>query len=82
MAVGCSHGVLIDPNARAAALEFKSRFKPKRVFHLGDWCDTAALRAGAKGTNDEDEPVSPDIDIGLEFLEELGVTDCTMGNHD
>jgi len=82
MAVGCSHGNLIDPNARSAALEFKSRFKPKRIFHLGDWCDTAALRAGAKGTSDEDEPVSPDIDIGLEFLEELGVTDCPMGNHD
>ena len=82
MGVGCSHGELIDPASRAAALEFKRRFKPKRTFHLGDWCDTAALRAGAKGTPDEGKPIGADIDIGLEFLEELGVTDCTMGNHD
>jgi hypothetical protein len=82
IAVGCSHGVMIDPRAKAAVLEFKSRFKPKRVFHLGDWCDTSALRAGAKGTEDEGKPICPDIDIGFEFLEELGVTDCTMGNHD
>ena len=82
MTVGCSHGFLIDPKAEAAVLKFKSIFKPKRVFHLGDWCDTAALRAGAKGTADEGQPIGSDIEQGLRFLEELGVTDCTMGNHD
>lgn len=82
IAVGCSHGILIDPIAKAATLKMKRDFKPSRVFHLGDWCDTAALRNGSKGTSDEGIPICPDIDTGIEFLEELGVTDCTMGNHD
>lgn len=37
---------------------------------------------GAKGTPDESEPIGSDIEQGLQFLERLGVTDCTMGNHD
>ena len=82
MAIGCSHGHLIDPNAKAAVLDFAERFKPVRRFHLGDWCDTAALRLGAKGSSDESEPITPDIDEGLQFLDEYGCTDCTMGNHD
>lgn len=82
MAVGCSHGELIDAEAEKAVLGFKQRFKPKRIFHLGDWCDTAALRAGAKGTEDEGKPINCDLDTGLNFLKRLGVTDCTMGNHD
>lgn len=82
MAVGCSHGNLIDPKAASAVFRFKKNFKPQRIFHLGDWCDTAALRMGAKGTEDEGRPINSDIDEGLLFLERLGVTDCTMGNHD
>lgn len=82
MAVGCSHGSLIDADAKQAAFNLRDRFKPTRIFHLGDWCDTAALRSGAKGTEDEGKPICPDIDDGIEFLEQLGVTDCTMGNHD
>lgn len=82
MGVGCSHGNLIDQNAASAVIKFKNGFKPKRIFHLGDWCDTAALRGGSKGTSDEGKPINCDIDEGLLFLEALGVTDCTMGNHD
>jgi hypothetical protein len=52
------------------------------VFHLGDWCDTAALRTGARGGPDEGKPINCDIDTGLLFLEKMGCTDCTMGNHD
>lgn len=82
LAVACTHGHLIDPAFRAAILKFKQQLKPAAVFHLGDWCDTAALRAGAKGTSDESEPCTPDMEQGLDFLEELGVTHCCMGNHD
>jgi len=82
MAVGCSHGALIDPKAESAVLRFKRAFKPRRVFHLGDWCDTAAFRLGAKGTPDEGEDIDPDIQAGFDFLVKLGATDCTMGNHD
>ena len=62
IAVGCSHGNLIDPKAAAAVFEFKRRFNPQRIFHLGDFCDTAALRSGAKGTPDEGKPINSDID--------------------
>ena len=82
MAVGCTHGVHIDPAYRKATLEFRERWKPQTVFHLGDWCDTTALRAGAKNNADSSEPIRPDIDVGLQYLRELGVTHCTMGNHD
>lgn len=82
LAVACSHGNLICPKAEAAVIKFASTLKPKTVIHLGDWCDTAALRGGAIGTPDEGEPCTPDIETGLDFLEKLGVTHCTMGNHD
>ena len=82
LGVGCSHGYLIDPVAEKNVLEFARIWKPVRVFHLGDFCDTPALRAGAHGTADEAIDIDVDIEQGLGFLEKLGVTDCTMGNHD
>jgi len=82
LVVGCSHGGLADPLAIDAVLRFKLEWKPQIVIHLGDWCDTAALRLGARDNADEAEPIRPDIDDGLFFLEQLGVTHCLMGNHD
>lgn len=82
LVVGCSHGKHIDPAARKAVLDFKARFKPQRVVHLGDFCDTAAFRSGCKGTADESERIEPDIDGGLTFLAETGTTDVLCGNHE
>ena len=80
--VGCSHGVHICPRARNAVLKFKKDFKPQTVVHLGDFCDTAALRSGAKGTRDEGEDIEPDIDGGLGFLREIGANIVLAGNHE
>jgi predicted phosphodiesterase len=82
MAVGCSHGKHLSPTARAAVLEFKRRWKPEEVLHLGDWADTTCWRAGARGNSDETKPHQPDIDAGLDFLEQLGATVIILGNHE
>lgn len=80
--VGCSHGKHVCPVAKSAVLRFKAEFKPKIVAHLGDFCDTAGLRSGARGTADESEPLDPDIAGGLEFLDEIGATIVLAGNHE
>ena len=82
LAVGCSHGNLIDPRASAAVLDFRQRWKPDTVAHLGDFIDTAAFRAGAKGTSDESAPIEPDIEAGLHFLSELRPNIILNGNHE
>lgn len=82
MAIGCSHGHLLNEVSGAAALRFKESFKPNRVVHLGDHIDTGALRTGAKGTPDEGEPIRPDLRQGVTFLEAMGVTHLAHGNHD
>lgn len=80
--VGCSHGKHIDPTARKAVLDFKARFRPQVVVHLGDFCDTSAFRSGAIGTADDAEAIEPDIDGGLTFLAEIGATHVCLGNHE
>lgn len=78
----CSHGIHIDPQARSAILNFRDAYKPHTVVHLGDAIDTAAFRSGARGTSDEAEPVEPDIDEGLGFIRDAGVTHYLAGNHE
>jgi predicted phosphodiesterase len=80
MAVGCSHGALVDPIALQAVLKFRHSFKPHTMIHLGDWCDTACFRAGARGTPDESEPL--DVAMGLEHLEQLEPDVVLQGNHE
>ena len=82
MVVGCSHGEMIDPVAERGVLQFKERFNPKRIIHLGDFLDTTCFRSGAKGTADQSEEIDPDFNSGLNFLENLEVTDALMGNHE
>lgn len=82
MAVGCSHGFLIDPVAEDAILRFKKSWAPDMMVHLGDFTDTTAFRAGAAGTNDETQEIRPDIDGGLDFLEKLRCNLIFCGNHE
>ena len=82
MAVGCSHGLHADPAALRAVLEFRQSYKPDTCVHLGDFCDTTAFRAGSKGSADEAEPIQPDVEGGLDFLEQLRPTLVLAGNHE
>lgn len=82
MAVGCSHGSLIDPVAAETAILFAERWKPERRLHLGDVFDETAFRTGAKNTPDETASISDDLTAGLDFLECYRPTDILNGNHD
>ena len=82
LAVGCSHGQMMDRSAAKALLKFRDEFKPHKVIHLGDWCDTAAWRSGAKASADEVADVALDIESGLTFLEQLEPTLVFNGNHE
>ena len=84
-AVGCSHGDNIDPEARAAALAFKERWKPDTTIHLGDFIDLSGFRAGAvRDSNDPDhaDDIITDLVAGVEFLHELEPQYILCGNHE
>jgi predicted phosphodiesterase len=82
LALGCSHGAYANPTALAAVLKFKAQYKPHFIAHLGDCFDMAAFRSGAKGSNDESEPLAPDVDAGLDFLRKLKPDVFLCGNHE
>ena len=85
MAVGCSHGKHICPEAKKAVLDFKKKWirRDDLTLHLGDAIDTAAFRSGARGIDaDSAEPVAPDIDGGLMFLREYRPDILLCGNHE
>lgn len=71
---------MIDHKAWRSVLDFKDAFKPDTVVHLGDFCDTAALRAGASTSSDQYVPM--DLDIGIQHLKQLRPTHVCLGNHE
>jgi hypothetical protein len=85
MAVSCSHGDCIDPEARDAVLKFRERFKPDTVLHLGDFIDAAACRTGAMNdpnAKDRAASVAEDLAAGVDFLCELRPSHILYGNHE
>ena len=66
--VSCSHGHFIDPAAQKAVTDFVKAFKPHRFDHAGDYTDLSPLMGGGKG---EGDPLAPDVEEGLNFLEQL-----------
>lgn len=66
--VSCSHGPYIDPVARKSVASFIKSFKPHRFDHAGDFTDLSAMMGNGAGNGD---PLGPDVDEGLAFLEEL-----------
>jgi hypothetical protein len=85
MAVSCSHGDHIDPEARAAVLSFQSRFRPDTTIHLGDFVDMAAARSGAMNdpnASDRAASVAEDLAAGVDFLQELRPNHILYGNHE
>ena len=76
-----THGDMIDQSAREAFVKFQKFWKPTRVIHGGDWCDLRALRSSASA-QDKADGIEEDIEQGIDFLLEIGVTDLLFGNHD
>jgi predicted phosphodiesterase len=86
LAVSCSHAKYVDPVAWKAVLEFKNRFKPHTILHLGDFIDLTALMSNGNGSGSTGDEIEPDIDTGLVHLRELmhGCKDpyILCGNHE
>jgi Cu/Zn superoxide dismutase len=85
MAVGCSHGDHIDPEARDAVLKFAGIWKPKTRLHLGDLANFAALRSGAikdSNTSDHSTEVQADLNAAKTLIAEYRPHFVTLGNHD
>lgn len=82
MAVGCSHGHMIDSRAEKAVLEFREKWQPDTCIHLGDFLDLTCFRSGSAGTNDEAADPRPDVSHGLIFLERLRPNVVLCGNHE
>lgn len=82
MAVGCSHGDLVHPQALEDVLEFKRRFQPDIRFELGDFVDTAAFRSGAAGTKDEAKSPRDDEARAHSWLDRYEPNRVAFGNHD
>ncbi len=82
VAIGCTHGELVDQDAFAAVMGFCGRYKPHTRVHLGDIGDYAAFRNGAKGTADEARHLGPDIKASSDLIAEYRPTHVLIGNHD
>jgi hypothetical protein len=80
--IGCTHGSHINWDIANKAVAFADEFKPHLRVHLGDAFDTAAFRAGAKGSADESSSVFDDFRDGEEFLNSYRPNLLFMGNHE
>jgi len=76
-----SHGDMIDPAARDAALAFRDAFKPDIRIDGGDVFDFRALRKGATNT-EKAEAVLADVEAGEKWLKDYAPTHWLWGNHD
>ena len=81
IAVSDTHGELIDLDYQKKVLQFVKDHKPKKRFHLGDWLDLRACRAGAS-QEDKASSLVNDIKSGLGFLKAYRPHVLMSGNHD
>lgn len=82
MAVGCTHGHLVDQSLLKQVLAFKERWKPHTCIALGDHIDLACLRAGAVGTADDAADPEGDLNDGLNFISRFEPSVYLLGNHE
>lgn len=85
LAVGCSHGSHISESAKKAVLDFRDRYKPEEIIHLGDAIDCTSLRGGAirdSISGDHSADLADDFATGIGFLKELEPTIYMLGNHE
>lgn len=76
-----THGDMIDPDARDAALRFRDAFQPEVRIDGGDVFDFRALRKGASDT-EKAEAVADDVAAGEAWLRDYEPTHMLWGNHD
>lgn len=84
VAVGDSHGDMIDSDVAKELYKFLRKFNPDRVICLGDAFDFRSIRKGA-GRKEEDESLVEDVKAGKEFIKRLGQHNLSAflyGNHE
>lgn len=81
LVVSCSHGAHMDKESANAVLKFKRDYKPHKTIHLGDFLDLSAFMGSHldKGKGDE---IEPDLNQGIDFVNELEPDLLFMGNHE
>lgn len=82
MAVGCTHGHLVDGDLLKQVYAFQERWKPQTRIALGDHIDLACLRAGAIGTADDAADPEGDLSDGLAFISRFAPQVYLLGNHE
>jgi hypothetical protein len=82
MATGCLHSTHACAEYQRNVRAFRKDFRPDDYTELGDLLETTALRAGARGTKDESEPLEPDVNKALAWLQEMRPKRWMLGNHD
>ena len=82
MAIGCTHGHLVDQSLLKQVYAFKERWKPHTVIALGDHIDLACLRTGAIGSADEAASPEGDLNDGLNFISRFEPSVYLLGNHE
>lgn len=82
MAVGCTHGHLVDNALLKQVYAFQERYKPHTRIALGDHIDLACLRAGAIGTADDAADPEGDLNDGLLFISRFQPQVYLLGNHE
>lgn len=81
MAVSCSHGTDLNPDARDEIMRIKAEHKPHITLHLGDWMDATAFMRSANET-ERGQSIIDDCEAGIDFLKELKPKVLFCGNHD
>lgn len=81
VALGCTHGHLQNELLVAQSVDFIDRWNPDYRIHLGDVVDTTAFRGGARGTPDEREDPTPDVNAAASLFQRMRPTHYTQGNH-
>lgn len=76
-----THGDMIDPAARDAAMRFRDAFKPDVRIDGGDVFDFRALRRGADD-HERAEAIAADVAAGESWLRDYEPTQMLWGNHD
>lgn len=73
---------MASPSAVNSLIKFRNEYKPDKCIHAGDFIDTSAWRAGARGGADEVANVADDVNAGLVLLERLQPDLVFNGNHE
>lgn len=81
MACGDTHGDMIEPKLRDAALRFRDKFKPHYRIDGGDVFDMRSLRKGASA-EERAESVQLDVEAGESWIRDYQPTQLLWGNHD